>query len=60
MKTLITFFVLVIPAISIMHHFVMKSVEGYDGYGDRSHQTRRFDQISFETYMREQGQRVGK
>jgi hypothetical protein len=59
MKTLITFFAFAVPSIAILHRFVMKSVEGFDGYGDRSHQTRRVDQISFETFMLEQRNRVG-
>jgi hypothetical protein len=58
MKALITLFVAVIPAVALMHRFVMKSVESYDNYGDTSHQTRRLDQIKFETYVRQQNQRV--
>jgi hypothetical protein len=58
MKALITLFVAVIPVVALMHRFVMKSVESYDNYGDTSHQTRRLDQIRFETYVRDQAQRV--
>jgi hypothetical protein len=58
MKALITLFVVVIPAVAFVHHLVMRAVEGYDGYGDVSHQTRRLDQITFESYVRDQAQRV--
>jgi len=58
MKALITLFVAVIPVVALMHRFVMKSVESYDNYGDISHQARRLDQIRFETYVRDQAQRV--